>query len=202
MARRTKEEAEETRALILRTALDVFAEKGYATTTFADITSRMNVTKGAIYWHFENKVAILAELIRMQNEHYEAMRIPEMGDSLALVQADLLDWARQTIEDEEMKRFFIFAMTRVEWSPELKAKLAEILPEQKLDAFERVQQRFGRLQVAGRMRSDLSPEQAMVLVRGIFFSTLRQVFFAQSEMDGMRTIEVGLSILVTNLGVQ
>lgn len=45
MARRTKEEAEQTRIEILRSALDIFCEKGYSRTTFDEIAKRINLTK-------------------------------------------------------------------------------------------------------------------------------------------------------------
>lgn len=64
MARRTKEDAEQTRKEILITALDVFCEKGYSRTTFDEIAKRINLTKGAVYWHFRNKPDIIAALIR------------------------------------------------------------------------------------------------------------------------------------------
>lgn len=56
MARRTKEEAEETRTLILDTAERVFHEKGVSRTSLADIAQAAGVTRGAIYWHFKNKL--------------------------------------------------------------------------------------------------------------------------------------------------
>ena len=64
MARRTKEEAEETKKAICLAALDIFCEKGYSRTTFDEIAKRINLTKGAIYWHFRNKADILTEIIR------------------------------------------------------------------------------------------------------------------------------------------
>ena len=52
MARRIKEEAEQTRARILASALDLFSSKGYSRTTLTDVASRLGMTKGAVYWHF------------------------------------------------------------------------------------------------------------------------------------------------------
>ena len=55
MARRTKEEAEQTREAVLKSALDIFYEKGFSRTTFDEVAKRINLTKGAVYWHFRNK---------------------------------------------------------------------------------------------------------------------------------------------------
>lgn len=65
MARKTKEDAEKTRTLILASALALFSKNGYERTTFTDIAARLKMTKGAVYWHFPNKEALLVSLIRM-----------------------------------------------------------------------------------------------------------------------------------------
>lgn len=66
MARRTKEEAEQTREAVLKSALDIFYEKGFSRTTFDEVAKRINLTKGAVYWHFRNKADLLAALIKQK----------------------------------------------------------------------------------------------------------------------------------------
>lgn len=56
--RRTKEDAEATRIAILDQAVRLFAEKGVAETSLEEIARAANITRGAIYWHFKNKVEI------------------------------------------------------------------------------------------------------------------------------------------------
>lgn len=46
----------------LRTALDLFYEKGYESTKITDICKEMNVTKGAFYYYFESKEAVLVAI--------------------------------------------------------------------------------------------------------------------------------------------
>lgn len=58
MARKTKEEAEKTRQLLLDAAEDMFLEKGVAATSLEDIARHAGMTRGAVYWHFENKQAL------------------------------------------------------------------------------------------------------------------------------------------------
>lgn len=52
MARKAKEEAEKTHEMILQSAVLLFADKGYEKTTLNDIADSLQMTKGAIYWHF------------------------------------------------------------------------------------------------------------------------------------------------------
>src|SRR6266511_5472687 len=60
-ARRTRQR-EETRRLILNTAREMFVRLGYEATTMRAIADRIEYTATAIYHHFKNKEALLAEL--------------------------------------------------------------------------------------------------------------------------------------------
>lgn len=64
--RRTKAEAEQTRDDILQAALILFDEEDYAQSTLSSIARKAQVTRGAIYWHFQNKEEILAALAQAQ----------------------------------------------------------------------------------------------------------------------------------------
>lgn len=66
---------EETVALILDVAGELFVEKGYENTSIQDIIDRLDgLTKGAIYHHFKSKEAILMAVAdRMFSESKERM---------------------------------------------------------------------------------------------------------------------------------
>ena len=55
MARRTKEDAAETRSRLLDAAELLFHEKGVSRTSLNDIALAAGATRGAIYWHFQDK---------------------------------------------------------------------------------------------------------------------------------------------------
>lgn len=59
MARRTKEAAEETRLEILDAAELCFLRDGVARATLEQIAAQAGYTRGAVYWHFENKLEVL-----------------------------------------------------------------------------------------------------------------------------------------------
>jgi TetR/AcrR family acrAB operon transcriptional repressor len=62
MARRTKEEAQATRSHILDTAELVFEQRGVSGTSLHEIAKAAGVTRGAIYWHFADKQALVAAI--------------------------------------------------------------------------------------------------------------------------------------------
>lgn len=63
MARKTKADALETRAQILDAAIQVFLERGVAAATLEQIAERAGFTRGAVYWHFKNKLEIFQQLL-------------------------------------------------------------------------------------------------------------------------------------------
>ena len=62
MARKTKVEAEKTYYSLLIAATQVFDKQGVSNTTLNDIAKKAGTTRGAVYWHFENKEAVIKAL--------------------------------------------------------------------------------------------------------------------------------------------
>ena len=116
MPRRTKEEAEQTRTAVLNSALDLFYEKGYSRTTFDEIAKRINLTKGAVYWHFRNKADLLAELMRIKcNEQQEKTAIKtEEIQTFADFRASMLHDVREMQNNKEFCKFLFFIMYQME----------------------------------------------------------------------------------------
>ena len=55
-------EASNTKNQILETALDLFSQRGYSAVSIRNICSLVGIKESSIYYHFENKKAILDEL--------------------------------------------------------------------------------------------------------------------------------------------
>ncbi len=56
------EHAAETRQVVLASARRLFAERGYGATSIDQIARAGRVTKGAVYHHFKNKLAVFREV--------------------------------------------------------------------------------------------------------------------------------------------
>jgi AcrR family transcriptional regulator len=63
VARTVGSAADQTRRRILDTASDLFVERGYAATSVRDISERLGMTKGSLYYHFASKEELLAALL-------------------------------------------------------------------------------------------------------------------------------------------
>jgi TetR/AcrR family acrAB operon transcriptional repressor len=62
MARKTKEETERTYHALLDAATELFIRQGVAKTTLNEIAHVAGMTRGAVYWHFANKDAVIKAL--------------------------------------------------------------------------------------------------------------------------------------------
>lgn len=168
MARRTKEEAAKTRAQILDSALSLFVKKGYDRTTFNDIASRLKLTKGAVYWHFESKEALLVAILDDMFKSFErqftslrAVRGVDDGDLTFGLVADLMvKTARMVVSSRKLSSFFMLMKCQLKWRDVSMSKVRENLISN---------ERFGPMQAfrcaiesdinAGRVRRDVDAMQ-------------------------------------------
>jgi AcrR family transcriptional regulator len=72
---------------ILNESMRLFQERGYHGTSIDDITQAAGLTKGALYWHFKSKDALLRKII----ERYEKSFLDKMIDAIGEVKGGALD---------------------------------------------------------------------------------------------------------------
>ncbi|HMD79963.1 MAG TPA: TetR family transcriptional regulator [Anaerolineales bacterium] len=120
--RRTKEEAEITRATILKTALSVFSAKGYSAATLDDVAKAAKVTRGAIYWHFKNKADLYNTLVREFSARGAAVVQQAVAEGGTLVEILRRIFVRQCAlieDDKEARAVMELALFKTDLSPEL-----------------------------------------------------------------------------------
>ena len=124
MVRRTKEEAQATRKLILDTAEVVFHERGVARTSLNEIAQAAGLTRGAIYWHFKDKADLFNAMMERVTLPLEqtAHRSDDasLDDPLAYMRAAFLHALHLTATDPQVRRVFEIATHKVEYVDELK----------------------------------------------------------------------------------
>ena len=124
MARRAKQDAEKTRTRILASALALFAKKGYEHTTFTDVAARLKMTKGAVYWHFESKQALLLALVdeMLAKFHRQISELLPPGEtsfeglSFPVVADMMVRNALRIIEDPKGTAFFLLIHEQIKWA--------------------------------------------------------------------------------------
>lgn len=192
MARRTKEDALATRSLILDTAERVFEAKGVSHTTLADIAKTAGLTRGAIYWHFKNKVDLfqaMMDRIKLPMEHTQARSNLDLDDPLAYVRDCALGVLQQITRDTQTQRVFEICCHKVEYVDEmtqLRARHIECRSEF-LSALERGLQSAAK---QGLISASISPRFAAVglhaLVDGLIMNwVLDPKYFPLAKSAGL-----------------
>jgi len=161
MPRKTKEEAEKTRARILASALSLFVKKGYEHTTFTDIAARLKMTKGAVYWHFDSKETLLVALVdEMLTKFHRQMDELMAKTSLTFpaVAEMMVEGAVRTVEDPKGAAFFILMQTQIKWGSESMDKAREELMAGKTNGpYHAFIQAVENDIAEGRVRQDVNP---------------------------------------------
>lgn len=163
MARRTKAEAEETRQKILDAAERLFFIDGVARTSLEQIATEAGVTRGAIYWHFKNKLELfeaLHERVKLPAEDIVERAVADgHPDPMAMLQQAMAETFVVLTEDEQRQRVFTILTCRCEYVGEMLAALAR-----QREAHDHLQatvaRAFTMAQEAGRLNPAWPPELA------------------------------------------
>ncbi len=94
MARKTKQEAQETRQHILDVALRLFSQQGVSSTSLGEIAKAAGVTRGAIYWHFKDKSDLFSEIWELSESNIGELELEYQakfpGDPLSVLREILI----------------------------------------------------------------------------------------------------------------
>jgi len=169
MVRKTKADTEQTYNALLDAAIQLFTCQGVARTTLNEIAKEAQMTRGAVYWHFDNKDAVIRALWE-RNACSTHQRFADSMDELRIC-ADAGQCVRETLKaslrelmaDEKVTQVMQIVFHNIEFTDE-QTDLQLFLGEQisiLLDVFEAV---FEALENAGALKVKHSPK---MLSRGL-----------------------------------
>jgi AcrR family transcriptional regulator len=115
-SQRRREQAEQTRALVLEAAASLFVERGYEGASIVAIAERARVSPETVYGHFGNKRALLGELVRRAVRGDESAPVPEQSGPKAVAAA--------TDQREQLRLFAADIALRLERAAPLVAIVA------------------------------------------------------------------------------
>ncbi len=123
MVRKTKEEAQQTRDRILDAAELVFQQRGVASTSLNEIATAAGVTRGAVYWHFENKAdlydAMLTRVIDPAESEFNTLLSRHGDDALAALRELILGFLTHLTADPRHQRVFEVAWHKCEYTGDM-----------------------------------------------------------------------------------
>jgi len=199
MVRRTKKEAFETRQSIIDAAEQCFHEKGVSRASLTDIAHAAGVTRGAIYWHFQDKADLLDALFQRINMPLEALseatRNPDEAHPLELFRELLTEVFRRVESDPTTRRVHEIIFLKCEYTDE------PCGPKKHLQAMrqEHDNQLLTTLRLAiarGELPSDLDIELALLCVHSFIIGVINQWLMVPSRLSlSERASEVADAIL-------
>jgi TetR/AcrR family acrAB operon transcriptional repressor len=202
MVRKTKQEALETRHRLLDAAEQLFHERGVSRTSLQDIATAAGVTRGAVYWHFEDKVelftAMMDRVTLPLEEGLPAQSTSEAPLTLLELRWGLLNIFHTCSHSERARRVFEIAMKKVEFTGEMQA-----LHERKLanhQAWRRQDQAcFEAAQAAGQLPASLDAASTAIALVALVDGLLHQWIMDPSAFDLMRMGEAAIERFMNSL---
>ncbi|MDR1367115.1 MAG: TetR family transcriptional regulator [Candidatus Accumulibacter sp.] len=159
--RKTKAETEQTRAEIIGAARRAFHEFGVSRTSLEKVAQMAGVTRGAIYWHFDNK-AMLFYAMRDQVLAYltpiDADLISgDMSDPLDAIEKFLFGLTDALENNPLLRQTFEIMLWRCEYVNEFATVLHEVI-RPRLDFLSVLKSLYERAAHRGFLRPMLDPE--------------------------------------------
>ncbi len=171
MARRTKQEAMETRARILESALDIFCGKNYSTVTIEEIAEKAKVTKGAVYWHFKSKNDILMHILDRMNHLDESNFIDVCGPPKSIEEINSYYKKVLTLlsRDTRCKKIHMLMFRKSEWPEQLQDSVDHMIKSN----FERERKMLAAIllkaQQENKIRTDISPDDVSIVLSAVLY---------------------------------
>ncbi|WP_404781617.1 MULTISPECIES: TetR family transcriptional regulator [unclassified Brucella] len=184
--RRTKAEATETREAILLAAEQVFLERGVNQSTLTEIACYAGVTRGAIYFHFEDKLDIFQSIIGRARFPQEEIMLQaarfDHPNPLHILEQSIVAALELFATDERQQVVFTIINQRCEYVGEM-APVIDRLKEMRSDVLALF---IGLLKVAerrGELASEWSAETAAQILLAMVGGFLNEWLHGEKGFD-------------------
>lgn len=187
MARKTKEEAEKTRKEIIEAARQVFHECGVSRSTLEKIAKAANVTRGAVYWHFENKAelffAMREDVFAPMLERTDSLLLSDaFADPLDAIEASVKEFFRVLIDCSVVREVFEIMISRCEYVDEF-AAVQEEVGRPAYDFLAKIERVYRAAAEKGTLRQGIDPQAAALDTWAFTSGVLHLLFGCQQGSD-------------------
>jgi TetR/AcrR family acrAB operon transcriptional repressor len=205
MVRKTKEDAELTRQRIINAARAVFLKRGVSKSTLEHIAAEANVTRGAVYWHFDNKTDIF-HAIREQVflplidsiDDTLAPAIKNIENPLNQIEASLCNTINDLSSNLEMRETYEIIMIKCEYVDEFASVLHQMLHNCSC-IVEKLEAAYERAQTQDLLATTLSP-RALALDTHLFFGGLLHMWI--KDADGSRFRYQAINLIKSHMNLR
>ncbi|WP_229439932.1 TetR family transcriptional regulator [Massilia sp. IC2-278] len=163
------------------------------------IATAAGVTRGAIYWHFDDKGALFNAMMERATLPFECSLATQKDDDEVVALDDLrsmmLDIFRVTEQDPKARRVFEIASLKVEFVSELDAVRVR-RSQSKQEWMDFVEKRIRLGIKGGQIRADVDPHVQALGLWSLMDGLIRTWMF---EPDSFSLLEVGRQVVDTLL---
>lgn len=194
MARRTKEDASVTRERLLDAAEQVFFEQGVARASLNEIAVRAGATRGAVYWHFKDKLDLFYAML-------DRVRLPldqiasEGQGGVEEVRRIIATVYRRLEGDMQTRRVFEVLLHKVEYVGDLLA-VQERSAAAILEFEARLEVGLAAAQRDQKVDLPVATAEAAAVLRCMFDGVIRRWLLSCGSFDlsgvGLRAVDVYL----------
>ena len=171
MARKTKQQAQETRQHILDVALRMFSQQGVSSTSLAEIAKAAGVTRGAIYWHFKNKSDLFSEIWELAK--------PNIDELETEYQAKFPD---DPLSEERRRLLMEIIFHKCEFVGEI-ASVQLVERSLCLENYDRIEKTLRHCMDVNMLPENLNTRRVAVLMRSYISGIMENWLFAPESFD-------------------
>ncbi|HBD3033436.1 TPA: multidrug efflux transporter transcriptional repressor AcrR [Citrobacter koseri] len=186
MARKTKQQAQETRQHILDVGLRLFSRQGVSSTSLAEIAKAAGVTRGAIYWHFKNKSDLFSEIWELSESNIGELEIEYQAkfpdDPLSVLREILVHLLEATVTEERRRLLMEIIFHKCEFVGEM-AVVQQAQRSICVESYDRIEQTLTHCIKAKMLPGNLMTRRAAILMRGYISGIMENWLFAPQSFD-------------------
>lgn len=183
---KNKQQARETRQLILDVALRLFSQQGVSSTSLATIAKAAGVTRGAIYWHFKNKSDLFNEIWELSDASISDLEIEYRAkfpnDPLSVIREILVYVLEATVTEERRRLMMEIIYHKCEFVGEMTV-VQQAQRQLSLASYERIEQTLKECIAAKLLPANLLTRRAAVLMRSYLSGLMENWLFAPDSFD-------------------
>ena len=185
MAKRTKEEALETRERLLDAALEVFSDRGVSRPSLTDVAELAGATRGAVYGHFCNKADLftaLCDRVLLPMEAVAEMTdVEPEHDPLERLKASWIYVFRDVASNPKVRMLLEIIFQKCEMLEE-NGVIVQRMQQGRAEAVVHTLKLLDKAVEKGQLPADLDTEAAVILVHAAFIGVLSDWIF-RPEFD-------------------
>lgn len=186
MARKTKQQALETRQQILNAAVQLFSDCGVSATSLADIAAAAGVTRGAIYWHFKNKADLFNEVWAISESKVTDLEIEYQAkypnNPLCVLREILIYILCATVEDPRRRALMEIIFHKCEFVGEM-ITLHQARKDLYLAGYEKIEVILRNCMAQDLLPADLHTRRAAVTLRAYITGLMENWLFMPESFD-------------------